>query len=287
MAAADETLFNKFIGPLLRQIFNEEELKRPYQGLDWEEGTEAVRREELVYPGYYLKANYHGIRGGYMSADAAISYDPITQYALFPHENLVRDCLVQSVRTYPRRILDLGCGTGSTTLLLKQAFPGAEVVGLDLSPYMLVAARLKAQRQNLDVSFCHGDAGQTRFASHSFDLVTASLLFHETPPVFTRQVLREMYRLLPPGGECLILDGSQQTLSRSEWLMNIFEEPHIKAYAKGNLDTWMTECGFGAVETREHWFIHQVSRGVRPLGDYCPTATGADLGDVGFAGAGA
>jgi len=59
------------------------------------------------------------------------------------------------------RILDLGCGTGSTTLL-KQAFPQAEVIGLDLSPYMLVRAEHKAKAAGLDIHWRHGNAEQTK-----------------------------------------------------------------------------------------------------------------------------
>jgi ubiquinone/menaquinone biosynthesis C-methylase UbiE len=45
----------------------------------------------------------------------------------------VRQSLISEIRDRPQRILDLGCGTGSMTLLLKQAFSGAVVTGLDLS----------------------------------------------------------------------------------------------------------------------------------------------------------
>jgi SAM-dependent methyltransferase len=72
-----------------------------------------------------------------------------------PHETVVRQGLIDAVRVKPRRIIDLGCGTGSTTLMLKQAFPEAEVVGLDLSPYMLVVADMKAQKAGLKIQWLH------------------------------------------------------------------------------------------------------------------------------------
>ncbi|NJR66689.1 MAG: class I SAM-dependent methyltransferase, partial [Leptolyngbyaceae cyanobacterium CRU_2_3] len=169
----------------------------------------------------------------------------------------------------PGRILDLGCGTGSMTLLLKQKFPQAEVIGIDFSPYMLAVAHDKAQRAQLQLQFLHGNAEETSFAANSFDLVTAGLLFHETPPEVSRQILRECFRLLKPGGEVLILDGNQTTLRQTDWLTQIFEEPYIKAYANGSLDAWMGSAGFDNIRTDEVWWIHQVTSGVKPL----PTST--------------
>jgi ubiquinone/menaquinone biosynthesis C-methylase UbiE len=71
---------------------------------------------------------------------------PVTQYVLPPNETWVRQDAIKTIGGQPRRILDLGCGTGSTTLLLKQTFPEAEVIGLDLSPYLLVMAECRANR---------------------------------------------------------------------------------------------------------------------------------------------
>ncbi len=94
----------------------------------------------MAIPPYYSSQNFHGVKRGYLNPSAAVSYDPITQYVLVPGETVVRQALIDAIQVQPRRILDLGCGTGSTTLMLKQAFPQAEVLGLDLSPYMLVRA---------------------------------------------------------------------------------------------------------------------------------------------------
>ncbi len=261
-----EAFFDQFLAPVLRLVIDEEAFLRPYRAIDWAATTARIADPAVCYPNYYLTGNFHGIPKGYLSMRAAVTYDPITGYVLFPNESWVRECLVNAVSGRPRRILDIGCGTGSTTVLLKQAFPEADVVGLDLSPDMLVAAELKAQSLDQVITWLHADARATGLAEGSFDLVSASLLFHETPPEETPVILREMFRLLAPGGECLILDGSQKTLHQVTWLMRIFEEPHIETYAAGNLDAWLAAAGFTAVQTEEHWLIHQVSRGRKPLG---------------------
>jgi ubiquinone/menaquinone biosynthesis C-methylase UbiE len=265
MASRQDTLFDRFLAPVFQLLIDQDALQQFYQGIDWQVEGDHYRRPEVIYPAYYQDQNFHGIEGGYLHPQAAVTYDPITQYVLPPHETWVRQGLIDVVRGTPRRILDLGCGTGSMTLMLKQAFPDAEVIGLELSPYMLVVADRKAQEQELRVQWIHGNAEQTGFADASFDLVTAALLFHETPPVVSRQILQECHRILKTGGELVVLDGNQRTLRQVEWLHQVFEEPYIQAYAAESLEAWMGAAGFGAVQTQDHWWMHQITRGVKPI----------------------
>ena len=278
MAVGKDTIFERFLAPLMRLAIDEKALGRLYEGINWETAADRYRQPDLVYPEYYSSQNFHGIKGGYLNPSAAISYDPITQYVLPPHETVVRQGLIDAVRVKPRRIIDLGCGTGSTTLMLKQAFPEAEVVGLDLSPYMLVVADMKAQKAGLKIQWLHSKAESVAFPDASFDLVASSLLFHETPPAVSRAILRESFRLLKVGGQVVILDGSQKTLRQTEWLTDMFEEPYIKSYAAGSLDAWAGAAGFAAVQTHEHWWTNQVTQGVKPLPgedlEQVPVATG-------------
>lgn len=265
MAVRKDTLFERFLAPVFSNLIDREALLRYRQSKDWEQEGDRFRQANLTYPAYYQTQNFHGIERGYLNPDAAVTYDPITQYVLPPNETWIRQGLIDRVRSRPRRILDLGCGTGSTTLLLKQAFPQAEVVGIDLSPYMLVVADDKAKAAGLSVQFRQANAEQTGFSDASFDLVTASLLFHETPSEVACNILRECFRLLTVGGEVLILDGNQSTLRWADWLTDIFEEPYIKEYAAGSVDAWMGAAGFGDVRTEDVWWTNQVTRGVKPL----------------------
>jgi ubiquinone/menaquinone biosynthesis C-methylase UbiE len=266
--ARKDTLFEQFLAPIARVLIDQDALRHQYESIDWQSATTRLTHPQVTYPTYYSSQNFHGIERGYLTIGAAVSYDPITQYALPPSEKLVRQSLIEAIRVKPRRILDLGCGTGSTTLLLKQAFPHADVIGLDLSPYMLVVAEQKAQQAGLDISWRHGNAEATGFPDSSFDLVTASLLFHETPPAIAQSILRESTRLLMPGGEVAILDGNQKVLRQTEWLTQIFEEPYIQSYAAGSVDAWMGSAGLAAVQTQDLWWLHQISRGVKPSNVY-------------------
>jgi len=281
MAVRKDTIFERFLSPVVQLFIDREGLEQFYRSIDWETASDRFRNPTLVYPTYYSSQNFHGIDKGYLNPRAAVSYDPITQYVILPNETLVRQAAIDTVQGQPQRILDLGCGTGSTTLLLKQKFPQAEVIGLDFSPYMLVMADYKAQQAGLEIQFVHANAEETGFPDASFDLVTASLLLHETPPAVSRKILQEAARSLKPGGEMLILDGNQNTLRQTDWLTQIFEEPYIQAYAAGNVDAWMGAAGFGAVHTQELWWIHQVTKGVKPLPGQDPDVTPSQAQAVG------
>ncbi|MFP5273348.1 class I SAM-dependent methyltransferase [Coleofasciculus sp.] len=265
MVSRKDTLWERFLQPIVGVLIDGEQLRQLYESIDWEQESDRVSTPELVYPDYYKSQNFHGIEGGYLNGGAATSYDPITQYALPPNETWVRQGLIDRIQGTPRRILDLGCGTGSTTLLLKQAFPQAEVIGLDLSPYMLVMAERKAKAAGVEIQWRHGKAEETGLPEASFDLVTASLLFHETPPAVAKSILRESFRLLKGGGQVLILNANQRTLRQVNWLTEVFEEPYIKAYATDSVDAWMGSAGFEAVQTQDVWWLNQVTQGMKPL----------------------
>jgi trans-aconitate 2-methyltransferase len=92
----------------------------------------------------------------------------------------------------PGRILDLGCGSGLSTLELARAFPGAEIVGVDVSADMLAAAAKRLP----GASFVQGDAGG--FDSAGFDLVFANAVFHWVPRHLA--AISRLARALPQGG---------------------------------------------------------------------------------------
>lgn len=103
-----------------------------------------------------------------------------------------RDLVARVEHLKPRRILNLGCGSGLSTLELRRVFGRAEIVGVDISPDMLKAAAKRLPR----VKFIHGDAAT--FDTKGFDLVFANAVFHWVPNHLA--VLSRIARALPPGG---------------------------------------------------------------------------------------
>ena len=280
------TLWDTLLKPLFQTfLLDQSELEGTQAAVDWQAGE---ARYALPpggsYPDYYQSQNFHGIEGGYLTQTAAVTYDPITRHVLPPNEDWVRQGLIDRIGGSPRQILDLGCGTGTQTLALKKAFPRATVTGLDLSPFMLSLAEYKANQGNLAIQWRSGLAEATGFPDQQFDLITAALLFHETPPTISQAILREAFRLLNPGGQLLILDGNQASLRQQAWLTSIFEEPYIQDYAQGDLRAWLQDAGFEAVQTESHWWVHQISQGRKPLPVQAPawqspasTATGSTV----------
>jgi ubiquinone/menaquinone biosynthesis C-methylase UbiE len=283
---SSNTLWDRLLKPFFQTfLLDQQELEEIQAAVDWQAGASRYALPPGGhYPDYYQSQNFHGIKGGYLTQTAAVTYDPITRHVLPPHEDWVRQGLIDRIGGSPRHILDLGCGTGSQTLALKKAFPRAAVTGLDLSPFMLSVAEHKAQQGNLTIQWRSGLAEATGFPDQQFDLITAALLFHETPPAISQRILQEAFRLLTPGGQLLILDGNQDSLRQQGWLTSIFEEPYIQDYAQGDLGAWLQTAGFEAVQTESHWWVHQISQGRKPLPVQSPvwrspgvTATGGTV----------
>jgi ubiquinone/menaquinone biosynthesis C-methylase UbiE len=264
MTAQTDTLWEQFLEPIVSNFIDREQLKHFRESINWEQERDRIANPNLEYPNYYQSQNFHGIKNGYLNPDAAVTYDPITRYFLPPHETWVREDAIKMIQGEPKRIVDLGCGTGSTTILLQEAFPQAQLIGLDLSPYMLFMAERKAKEKQFPIQWCHGKAEDTGLAGETFDLVTASLLFHETPVEISKAILRESFRLLKGGGQFLLLDGNQNTLRFADWLTNVFEEPYIQEYVEGDVDSWLENTGFVEIKTHTIWGVHQVSVGRKP-----------------------
>jgi SAM-dependent methyltransferase len=100
----------------------------------------------------------------------------------------------------PRRILDLGCGAGMSTLPLAKAFPDAEIYAVDIAAPMLRYAHGRSEALGVPVHYSQQNAGHTNFEDGRFDLVLSNLLLHEIPQKLTKQIIKECYRLLAPGG---------------------------------------------------------------------------------------
>jgi demethylmenaquinone methyltransferase/2-methoxy-6-polyprenyl-1,4-benzoquinol methylase len=101
------------------------------------------------------------------------------------------------------RALDLACGTGDLTLAV--AGRGAKVVGLDVTRRMIELARAKVRETDSgSVWFLVGDMGAVPFKDGGFDLVTTGYGLRNVPDITT--AIREIYRVLRPGGVLVSLD---------------------------------------------------------------------------------
>ena len=99
-----------------------------------------------------------------------------------------------------RRILDIGCSIGQTTVALKRRFPDAEVWGIDVGGPMVHYAHMRASDLGVDVNFRQGLAEAMDFPDGYFDMVVSYILLHEVPNVKNTEIMKEVSRVLRSGG---------------------------------------------------------------------------------------
>lgn len=144
----------------------------------------------------------------------------------------------------PARVLDVCCGTGVVTAALSDRFPGAEVIGLDLSQEMLGRARERLDALGLnDVPLREAPAERLPVASESVDLLICANAFH----LIERQqpTLAEFARVLVPGGRVLILDWTMESASMRllvRWL-HLTQKTRRRVHTSRSLTTMARPCG--------------------------------------------
>ncbi|TLS35922.1 demethylmenaquinone methyltransferase [Pseudalkalibacillus caeni] len=110
------------------------------------------------------------------------------------------------------KALDVCCGTADWTLSLSEAVgKNGEAYGLDFSENMLAVGKEKVKDTGVEnVTLIHGNAMDLPFEDNSFDYVTIGFGLRNVPDYF--QVLKEMYRVVKPGGKVVCLETSQPTM---------------------------------------------------------------------------
>jgi 2-polyprenyl-3-methyl-5-hydroxy-6-metoxy-1,4-benzoquinol methylase len=118
-----------------------------------------------------------------------------------------RSLLAGHLPPAPARVADLGCGTGSLSLLLAEQ--GYDVHGVDVSGAMVRAAREKAARSTASPMFVQGDAGAPDLEPGSVDVVLCRHVLWALPD--PEAVLARWVRLLSPGGTLVLVEGRWST----------------------------------------------------------------------------
>lgn len=151
----------------------------------------------------------------------------------------------------PKRVLDMGCSAGASSVPYAQAFPDAEVHAIDIGAAMLRYAHARAEALGARVFFHQLDCAATDFPDGHFDLVVSHNLFHEISDETRRAMLAETWRLLAPGGICMHQDVAIQNATRTlfeqverAWDVEFNNEPFWEAYADADIVSEMRAAGF-------------------------------------------
>jgi S-adenosylmethionine-diacylgycerolhomoserine-N-methlytransferase len=149
-------------------------------------------------------------------------YD-LTRWAfLFGRRQLILRAASQVVM--PQRILEIGCGTGSNLVGLAEAFPKAQIIGLDLSQDMLERARAKMKRYGSRVALLHRPYDGPVAIGDKFDLIVFSYSLSMINPGYD-QVLNLCLADLSPRGTVAVVDFHE---TRWPWFRRWMGVNHVR-----------------------------------------------------------
>ncbi|WP_417612239.1 class I SAM-dependent methyltransferase [Parasphingorhabdus sp.] len=171
--------------------------------------------ENLEIPAYHRSVDIHCMPGGYHteftdgdSTNGAVYDRAVYLYAMGRLGGMnsdIGDTTIAYLKDKhpdfkPKRILDLGCAVGHSTLPYCDAWPDAEVYAIDVGAPVLRYAHARAERLGKKVHFSQQNAEATDFPDAHFDLIVSHILVHETSNRAIRNIMKEANRLLSPGG---------------------------------------------------------------------------------------
>ena len=166
--------------------------------------------------------------------------------------NPLRRRLILQANIQPgQRVLDLGCGTGLLTIMIKQSFPNVQVTGLDGDEEVLNIARNKSR--GIDIQWDHALAFDMPYPDNSFDVVLSSFVTHHLTGDEKAGAFREVQRVLRLNGSFHIVDFGPpfNLFTRIQAVvMKNFER------TADNFEGWivpmLTEAGFGLAKEARH-----------------------------------
>lgn len=189
------------------------------------------------------------------------------KYAAQPVKNVAAyEATLDRVRAYLRggdRVLEVGCGTGSTALRLADEV--ANYVATDVSPAMIGIARGKLAESGAEnLEFAVAPVVDTRFESESFDVVFGSSILHlvdDLPAAVARA-----HQVLKPGGYYIT---KTPCLGQMGWPLRLLipvlrvigKAPSVLFFGKSELEAAIRGAGFGIVEAQSfegapnNWFV--------------------------------
>lgn len=167
--------------------------------------------KDFVVP-TYTRQEIHLQPGGYTDdplAGVVYHYGTMVFYeGTNDQDELHRELAERTVKPEGKcdRILDIACSIGQATTALKKLNPDAEVVGLDVGLPLLKYAHYRAVEQGVEVTYQLGLAEDMPYEDGHFDAVLSYLLYHEVAEEKIAEIVKEVHRVLRPGGTFSIFD---------------------------------------------------------------------------------
>jgi len=213
--------------------------------------------KDFVYPDY-SKVHIHIQPGGYVGHPLAGMYYDYGTSIFYGGENSDDALHKRLAQQTPgpkdgkaRRILEIGCGIGQMAVEMKRVHPDAEVIATDISAPMIRYGHWRATEQNIAVHFAQMPSEQLDFPDGHFDLVFEHILFHEIPIPVLDKTLREVHRVLRPGGTFVVWDFASAEPGKPGYsglvgLMDAADngEPYAHEFVTCNVEQKLQDVGF-------------------------------------------
>lgn len=182
-------------------------------------------------------------------------YDPVLRFTM-AEQKFKSALITQAGIGEAHRVLDFGVGTATLSLFAKQLAPQSKIIGVDVDDKIIRIAREKIKSAGAEIDINRYDGINLPYPSDYFDRVISSLVFHHLTSRQKEHSLKEIRRVLKPGGELHIADWgkAQNTLMRlSFFLIQILDGfETTTANVKGLLPEYIRGAGFADVrETRQ------------------------------------
>lgn len=197
-----------------------------------------------------LRALPHPIRQVLFRIAVRLGLYPSIHLSCMPFKTVEYRRLVSGVRFRgTERVLDLGCGIGTQTILIGRRC--ASILGVDVSPDAIATARAMARKYAglVDASFHLGPVEQAGLPTASFDRVLSFCVIEHIPQ--RAAVLAELHRLLKPGGDLILSADSLAPITDPELRARHARENHVvKYYDPASLRTALATAGFRDIQVR-------------------------------------
>ena len=179
---------------------------------------------------------------------SALPYDMLITVLTFGRERKFRERLLGPAGLKPgESVLDIGCGTGGLAMAAaRQVGASGKVCGIDPSAEMIDRARAKARRASLEIAFEVAWAQALPFPDASFDVVLSTVMLHHIPRAGREEALREVRRVLVPGGRLLAVDFGADPGGHKGLLGHLHRHGGMTAR---NLSDLVTRSGFDVVKS--------------------------------------
>ena len=170
-------------------------------------------------------------------------YDPLAK--LLGGDRARRTLVDQAALRSGHRVLEIGCGTGTLVVMIKRLHPDVDVVGLDPDQKALPRAKRKAEGASARIQFDQGFADELPYMEASLDRVFSSLMFHHLGGDEKETTLREVRRVLRPGGILSLLDFAGQEAGAGGFLARRLHSSHqLRDNSEGQILALMGRAGF-------------------------------------------